>query len=426
MRTCYILLAVSAVSSGQVPGTPEPLDLAQAQEIAIRNHPAVRAALLNSLAANQVTIEVRSAALPTVTGSVTGAGAVDGSRIAAGGLNNPIIYDRLAAGVTVSQLITDFGRTSNLAGSARLRAQAQQQSAQATRAQVLLQVDRAYFSALRAQKVLSVTRQTVAARQVVADQVSALAESKLKSGLDVSFANVNLSEAKLMLASAENDRDAAMAELSVALGYPEKREFTLAETGAPSDDAGDLPGLLAKALKNRPEVASLRTELAAAERLVKAERALQYPTLSALAAVGGLPVHEDTLTGRYAAAGVNLNVPIFNGHLFSARKSEAELRAQSAAQSVRDLENRVARDVQVAWLNSNMARRRLSLTAELLAEAAQALDLAQTRYDLGLSSIVELTQAQLNQTAAEIGSATARYDYALARAELDYQVGALQ
>jgi outer membrane protein len=61
-----------------------------------------------------------------------------------------------------------------------------------------------------------------------------------------------------------------------------------------------------------------------------------------------------------------------------------------------------------------------------LDQATQALDLAQTRYDLGLSSIVELSQAQLNKTSAEIASASAKYDYQLQRAVLDYQIGALR
>ncbi len=151
-------------------------------------------------------------------GNVTGADAKDGSRIAAGGLNNPIILDRVAAGVSVSQLLTDFGRTSDLVQTASLRAQALQQSAVTDRADVLLRVDRAYFSALRTQAILRVAQDTVGARQLVADQIGALAQSNLKSGLDVSFAKVNLSEAQLLLLQARNDQAAAFAALAAALG----------------------------------------------------------------------------------------------------------------------------------------------------------------------------------------------------------------
>jgi outer membrane protein len=93
---------------------------------------------------------------------------------------------------------------------------------------------------------------------------------------------------------------------------------------------------------------------------------------------------------------------------------------------VRDQENRIARDVTVAWLNANTAFERLAVTRQLLQQAAQALELAQARYDLGLSSIVELSQAQLNQTSAEIAGASAHYDYLIRRSALDYQTGSLQ
>ena len=123
---------------------------------------------------------------------------------------------------------------------------------------------------------------------------------------------------------------------------------------------------------------------------------------------------------------MNVNVPVFNGGLFKARRSEAELRARSAAQSVKDLENRVMRDVRVAYLNAKTGFERVGLTAQLLDQAKLALDLAQSRYDLGLSSIIEVSQAQLNLTSAQIGSAAAKYDYQTQRAMLDYQVGVLR
>jgi outer membrane protein len=93
---------------------------------------------------------------------------------------------------------------------------------------------------------------------------------------------------------------------------------------------------------------------------------------------------------------------------------------------VNDLANRVARDVRVAWLNARTAFERVALTDQMLQQAQLALDLARGRYDLGLSSIIELSQAQLNFTAAQIGSAAARYDYQSQRATLDYEVGVLQ
>jgi outer membrane protein len=399
------------------------LTLQEAEAIAVKNNPDVSVALLDAAAANQVTIETRSAFFPTANGSLTGAGALSGSRIAAGALNNPVIYDRLAAGVTVSQLITDFGRTSNLTASARLHAEARADSAKATRADVVLQADRAYFAALRAASVLTVAQETVSARQVVSDQVTALANANLKSELDVSFANVNLSDAKLLLLNAQNDIKASYADLSNALGYRDRRTFDLADPAMPPAPPEDANPLIQASLKQRPEILSARADLSGAQKFAVAEKDLRNPTISALASVGGIPAYQAPLESRYAAAGVNVNVPIFNGHLFSARRTEAELRAQASEQTLLSLENRITRDVEVALLNAGTAYQRLSVTAELLAQATQALALAQARYNLGLSSIVELSQAQLNLTSAQIANAGAKYDYDLQRSVLDYQTG---
>jgi len=418
MRLYLLFLALPLFAQN---AAQPPLTLAEAEALAIKNNPDVAGALLNAAAANQVTLTVRAAALPTAYASLTAAGAVTGSRLAAGDINNPTVFNRVASGLTASQLITDFGRTSQLTASARLRANARVESARATRAQVLLQVDRAYFAALRANSVLGVARQAVNTRQTVTDQIEALAKVQLKSGLDVSFANVNLSEAKLLLVNAESDVNAAQAELSAALGFTAQQTFQLVDPPQIGAPPADLNELIRGSLQDRPELRSLRSDRAAAEQFAKAEQSLRNPDISALGAVGYVPLRDQNIRSRYAAAGVNVNIPIFNGHLFAARAAEAELRFQEAQQQVKGLETRISRDVRISYLNSAAAYRRLALTDELAAQAAQGLELAQARYDLGLSSIVELTQAQLSKTSADIATATARYDYELQRSVLNYQ-----
>jgi outer membrane protein len=121
-----------------------------------------------------------------------------------------------------------------------------------------------------------------------------------------------------------------------------------------------------------------------------------------------------------------VNVPIFNGRLFNALHSEATARARAQEQLLRGLEDRVARDVRTAWLNAVSAYQRLSLTEQLLAQAKQASDLAQSRYQLGLSSIIELSQAQLNLTEAQIEQVSAEYEYQTQTANLNFQLGRLR
>jgi outer membrane protein len=422
----FTVLSVAGFASAQ--GTLR-LTLAEAQRLAIANNPQLSAAQFNAAAASQVPLELRANYQPNVSGALTGVGADSGSRLAAGALNNPVVYNRVGTGLLLSQLVTDFGRTNNLVSSAKLHAQAQDQVTQTTRAQILLAVNEAYFGALRAEAVLKVAQQTVDARQLVADQVSTLARSNLKSTLDVSFANVNLADARLMLANAQSNVKTAYAELATAIGLPGQYAqggFSLSAEPMPEALPATIDPLLDAAIRDRPELANLRLEQNAAQRFAQAEKDLVLPTINVAAAAGFVPTGEVQVPGRYGAAGVNVNIPILNGHLFRARRTEAELRAKAAAQNVNDLANRVARDVRVAYLDASTAFERLDLTAQLLDQARLALDLAQRRYDLGLGSIVELSQAQLNVTSAEIAGSSAEFDYQVQRANLSYQIGALR
>jgi outer membrane protein len=181
-----------------------------------------------------------------------------------------------------------------------------------------------------------------------------------------------------------------------------------------------------EALKNRPELIRQDLDVKAARSLATAERDLWFPTISAAGATGLIPYRQDTLDSRYAAAGFNVNIPIFNGRLFNARHQEANSEANAQQQFLRDLQDRIVRDVRTTWLNASSAFQRLAVTDQLLNEATQAFDLAQSRYGLGLSSIVELSQAQLNETQAEIAKASAQYEYEDQNANLNYQLGRMQ
>jgi outer membrane protein len=402
------------------------LSLKEAEARAVQNHPQIRAGQYEALAAGETVRQIKSVYFPTLVGSLTGAQAPDGARIAAGGLNNPTVFDRFAYGVSASQMLTDFGRTSDLSASATLRVDSQQQDVTARRASVLLQVDHAYFDALRVQAILRVAEQTVAARQLVVDQVTVLASSGLKSALDLSFTKVNLAEAQLLLLQAQNGVRASYASLSAALGAPQTATYQLTDEPLPESLPPDSAPLIAQALRDRPDVARQRLAQQSQAKFAEAERALWFPTISLIGAAGLTPFHQTGLTNQYSAIGVNITVPVTNGNLYSARRAEANFRASAEQQTLQDLENLVARDVQIAWLDAQTAFQRLALTDQLLAQATDALDLAQQRYNLGLSSIVELTQAQLNQTSAQIEQATARYEYQARDAALRFQTGALK
>jgi outer membrane protein len=403
------------------------LTLQQAQALALKNNPQISVARLIALASHQQTREIRSNLWPAATVNVTGVDAESGTRITAGALNNPIIFERAAFGTQVSQLIYDFGRTSNLVASANYAEKAQDESAAATREQILLAIDQAFYGAMQTQAVVTVAQQTVNERQTVANQVNELFKNKLKSGLDLSFANVNLAQAKLLLLDAQNGNDAALAQLSMVLGFGNAQRYKLVEDTTPATaPPTNVDDLIATAFSMRPEILALQFQVQSANKFRLAERDLLFPSIRALGVIGDAPFGNPAVANTwYGAVGANMEIPVFNGFLYTARAREARLREEATNERLRDLRDQIARDVRTSWLNANAAYQRLDVTQQLLQQANLGLTLAQTRYNMGLSSIVELSQAQLQQTQAQISYVQAGYDYRLTQATLMFETKGL-
>jgi outer membrane protein len=409
-----------------LPSGPK-LTLADAEKMALAHNPNISVARLLQLAQAQVVRETRSGELPTAFSNLTAVGAHYDSRLTGlGSLNSPRALDKAAAGITVTQLITDFGRTRNLVRNAKSNQQAQLESVRASVEDITLAVGQAFYQALTAQKVFLVAEQTVAARQATGEQIGALTNQKLRSTLDLSLADVQVSQAQLLVLDAQNAMQTAMAGLNDMLGSEDNQQYYLVDETPenPEPAPANAEDLVQLAFRSRPDLAALNDQYMGARQFASAEHDLLRPTISALAAAGGTPVRDDLIQSSwYGAAGANISIPVFNGFNYSARAKEADFRAQAASEQVRNLRNNIARDVRTAVLNAQMSFQKIAVNKQLLDEANTSLELAQARYKVGLSGIVDLTQAQLAQTEAEIGYANARYAYQQSLAMIRYQTG---
>jgi len=403
------------------------LTRAQAEQMALKNNPRVSVSRLLALAQHQVVREARSADLPTANGAATGEKALEASRISAGSLTASRLFTHAGAGGNFTQLITDFGRTHNLVLTQKLEEKATNANALATREEIVLAADQAFYDALTAQAVLQVAKQTVSTRQATETQVNQMTQNKLKSTLDLAFADVNLSQSQLLQLDAQNNADATMASLDTVLGLDHEVAYQLIDdtTGIDGPPA-DYNPLVQTALAQRPDLQSLGFGEQSAQKFARAQWDQMLPSITAAATVGTVPIRVDQYytNNWWGAIGVNVNIPIFNGFLYSSEAKEAAYRAQADAERTRTLRDQIVRDVRTVWLQANTAYQRIAVTAQLLKEANLGLQLAQTRYQLGLSSIVELSQAQLQQTSAAIDNTNAQYQYRLDLATLNYQIGA--
>lgn len=417
----------AAASDSSSAGQPR-LTRQQAEQMAIKNNPRISVSRLLALAQHQVMRETRSAEMPTSVASVTAVDAEDGSRISAGPITASRLFEHAGAGANLSQLLTDFGRTSNLISAAKLEEKAQNASAMATENDILIATDQAFYNSLQAQALYEVAKQDVDTRRTTDTQINQLTKNKLKSTLDLSFADVNLSQAKLLLLDAQNQLDSTTAALDAVLGLDKEVRYELVDdTAALQRPPDDVDRLVQAGLTQRPDLQALNFDQQSALHFSHAERDQMLPSISAAGTVGSVPIRpaQYYVSNWWGGIGVNLNIPVFNGFLYSAQAKEASLRAQAATERSRDLRDQIVRDIHTAWLAANTAYQRVTVTEEMLKEANLALDLAQTRYKIGLSSIVELSQAQYQQTDAAIGNTNAAYQYRLALATLKYQMGSI-
>lgn len=415
------------------PDTPTvSITRADAERLALKNNPRITASQLLALAAGQVTRETRSAALPQLTGYLTGEGAENASRIGAGaGLTSSRLYSHFGAGGTLSQLITDFGHTRFLVATNKLQQQAQNQTTLATQQDVLLATDQAFYRLLDAQSLLDVAKATVSARGDVQNLTSALTKSALKSTLDLNIASADLSQSQLLELDAENAVASASAMLAALLASPPETLYKAVEdpdqAAPPPPETSSTAAITSAAETERPDLKSLKLNAESFQKLAKAQFLQHLPNITAQGTGGVTPAGPAGVYSPdwYAAGGVNLTLPVFTGFRISAQTQEAKLRAKATEQQARELTDNIARDVRVAILNAQTSFRRIAVADEFRNQTAQALALAQTRYKLGLSSIVELSQAQLQSTQAAVAAVNARYDYLLALRTLDYARGQL-
>jgi outer membrane protein len=419
---------VSNVSSHSTGLTAQrKITLEQAESIALQQAPVLGKAYFDSQAAKQVVGEARSGLFPQVVGDVSAVGTNRTNiRIgASGGLNNPTILNRQSNGINISQLIFDFGRTLNLIAAAKFQALSESQREQMVRAQVLLQVDRTYFNVLKAQALLRVANETVTSRQVVYDEIAALAKSKLKSDLDLTYARVNLEQANQLVLQAKNAVEVAYVELSDAMGFRGVQTFSLSDQPPlklPDESVGSL---VSKALQIRPEVVALRDEVKGAQKEATAAMDARFPKIEALGSAGRTTVGDSAVQGNYAAAGIDVEFPLFTGGLLSARQKEEMFRASAEQKSLEQEENQIVKEVNSSWFDAFTALKNIDVAEQLAASAQQALELADAQYTAGQTSIIELSQAQLNALQAEIAAASAKYDYQIDRVQLEYQIGTL-
>jgi outer membrane protein TolC len=420
------------------------LRLQEAILIGLESHPSIARSNYAALSAKAATKQTRGERYPWLEASIAGtAGSLrivttDGKAVHdrgghgfdPGGALAKHNQNMLTGGLMLNQLITDFGYTAHRIVANEANEAASEKEILTTKAFVILEVQKAYFDCLLRKNLVTIAAETVKRRQAVRDQVQALYNHQLKSKVDLDLMLVEVANAELSLIKAQNELKRSFAELNNAMGVDGPDRYELEVIPIQVTPSPGVETLVALGLTDRPELLGNRDRLVARQELLKAVKALNFGSLSAVGSIGITKygdVHDSGIPSDGVApfwgAGATMKLPLFTGFRIQNQIKEAGHRKGETEEELQNLENEIALQIIRAYLTRTTNAEQIALEQERVVFAKEALLLAQERYRLGLSPIVEVVRATAALFESESRLAEARYIYKTSESVVAYATG---
>ncbi len=407
---------VAAPARGAGPGaeavTEGTLDIGKCVEIGLKKHPSITGAQSSAAAANSRIYQARSAYYPNMD--------INAGYTRTDGPSSNIV-SRYSSGVSLSQNIYDFGRTSSLVKERDFSFESARATVEDTKNRVALDVKKAYYAVLLARKDRDVQKDTVKQFEKHLEQAEGFFEVGTKPKFDVTRAQVALSNARVGLIKAENALKIAWANLKVAMGVPEAPDFEIKDNLAFSEYRVTLDEAVSRALLRRPDLRSAVEKERSARAGVDLAQSDYYPTLSGSAGYNfsgdSFPLEKGWNVGAV------VTLPIFSGFLTKYQVSESRANLGSAEADKDLIRQSAVFEVQQAFLNLKDAEERVPASELAVKQAAENLDLAEARYATGVGNPIELTDATVEYSNARLVYFQALADYRTAVASLENAMG---
>ncbi len=420
------------------------LTLKQAIAIALKYHPRLQEAADNTSAARQQIGQARSYLGPQLFGAAQYLRSTDNGIANASYYNPDGAFPRLSGtnhnlpsndtsqswdtsnnymgGVMLSQFLVDFGRRHGFVSQRQFEAAAAAANQQLTELDLIFEVSQRYFELLQAKRLIGVYEKALEQRQYHLHEARVKASAGLRPQLDTYVTQAEVERAQLHLVDARNSADDGKVALDNALGLSDSApayEPADVLTYYPVNDS--LQGLLDTAFRTRPDLAALQDQAKAMGAQIVQYQSDYYPTVNAVGGYSALG------TGTPAAnnfnAGIVITWPIFNSFLTSDQIAETRFRQQSILRAIEDLRQEVILQVHTALLNWQASLQRISRAEKTLAASRAELELAEKRYEAGLTSIIELEDAQRSYTYDDAEYADALYGFSVTKAAVDRATG---
>jgi TolC family type I secretion outer membrane protein len=387
-------------------------DLDQVVRIALDRHPQVSQADADTRAAAARKGQAQSAYYPSIDLS---AGYSRSRSFSTSQERNLTTTTEFLQG-SLSQVLTDFGRTGAAVARADALLSSSRETGRAVRDEVAFVAKVGYYNVLRAQRIFSVSQETVRQRESLLRQAKAYYDAGIRARIDVARAEANLYQARAELTSAENDLRVARITLLSRMGIDGPRDFGLRDTLAAESLPGTLDEWIREAEAGRPELRALLEEERAAEMALRAARAGHNPVLTGNGEYG-YAAEEMPLEQNYAFT-VELSVPVFTGFLTRRQVAEARANLESARHAVTDFRRQVRLQVEQAALSVRAASERSDARRKEKEAAEENLRLASGRYEVGAGNIIEMIDAQVQMTRSDTDWIDALYDTSISVAAL--------
>jgi outer membrane protein TolC len=451
LATFFILAAHLAPAAAQSPNgdhlnetgpvlkARERLTLPMAVDIALRTNPLVRATTAGTEIARAQLLEARSTRLPVlqfnetftrsnnpvfVFGSLLEQGRFGADNFSLPFLNSPDPVNNFRSSVVFRFPLFDQRQAETRIGEARIGEEQAETRAGMVRQQVRYEVLRAFYGLLLARSKNEVAGEAVRMAESDLERVRDLFEQGLVVASDLLAVQVQLAEFRQQQVQATGDLLTANAALNTALGLPIDTPHTL---------SGDLPAkvfhvdpeeqLIRTALENRPEAASARLNVRTFRERARGTRGEFLPRVDLFGAAG---VSARGFTGGSSdyTFGASVTFNIFDSGR-AARVRQAKAAEELAAAEHEQITNQIRLEVVRAHNQFVSARERLSLAAEVVAQADEALRIVRDRYQEGLTTITEVLRAETTAVRARSAMFGARHDHLIGFAGLLVSTGKL-
>jgi outer membrane protein len=436
----FALFLALTLSVGVYSHAAERLTLERAIDIAVRNNPVLKAADAQVQGADALVLKSASGFLPKVTVSETWS-RTDNPMMALGAklnremvspadfdpavMNNPDPVSNYNTRLAVIQPVWNGGKEYIGRQQAKLGREASVQDRNRTRQETVFNVVKAYYGLLLAREHHTVALQSLEATEATVK----LAEARYRAGAvlqsDLLRAKVQYAEMSEMLTRSENGVKLAMAGLNFAMGAPQQTEYAVEDALAPQTLKGDMDGFVSEALALRPGLVSLGLNRNNAEKSVSMARADYVPSLNLM---GQVDWNSGKLAGDDAKSWAVLAMLQWN--LFDGLVTTANVwQASATAGRMKALEEQMRAGVQLqvrqSYYTLQSTLDRIAATSSSVQESEEGLRIIQKRYEAGMTTFVDVLNAENALLRTRTNALQALYDNNIANAELKLAMGTL-